>query len=59
MFPATGPVVVSEYTGLPWTAPEFRRWWRKIARACEIPDAVRNMDSRFAGSDAEDDGEDE
>jgi hypothetical protein len=25
---------------------EFRRWWRKIADACDIPKNVRNSDSR-------------
>lgn len=46
MLPASGPIVVSEYDGLPWDATEFRRWWRQIADACGIPKAVRNMDSR-------------
>lgn len=44
--PTHGPIIISEVTGLPWTNYEFRRWWRKIARACGIPDQVRNMDSR-------------
>ena len=44
--PAKGPIIDSELTGRPWAAPEFRRQWRKIARACGIPDAVFNMDSR-------------
>jgi hypothetical protein len=41
-----GPVIVSEFDRLPWTAPEFRRWWRLVANACGVPKAVRNMDSR-------------
>jgi hypothetical protein len=40
------PVIVCEYDGLPWTASEFRRWWRKVADACGIPKNVYNMDSR-------------
>jgi hypothetical protein len=44
--PSSGPIVISEWDKLPWTAPEFRRWWRKVADACKIPKAVRNMDSR-------------
>jgi hypothetical protein len=44
--PASGPVIVSEWDRLPWTSPEFRRWWRIVADACGIPKAVRNMDSR-------------
>lgn len=44
--PASGPIVISEWDKQPWTAPEFRRWWRQVADACGIPSAVRNMDSR-------------
>jgi len=40
------PVIVSEYTELPYTAHEFRRRWRIIARAADVPDRVYNMDSR-------------
>jgi hypothetical protein len=45
--PASGPIIVCEYTDRPWTTHEFRRWWRKVADACEIPKAVKNMDSRI------------
>ncbi len=44
--PARGPVIVSEATGLPHNAWEFRRLWRDIARSCGIPDHIYNMDSR-------------
>jgi hypothetical protein len=44
--PSSGPVVVCEFSRLPWTSYEFRRWWRKVADACEIPKEVKNMDSR-------------
>lgn len=44
--PKSGPVVVSEHDGLPWTGPEFRRWWRILADACGVPKSVRNSDSR-------------
>lgn len=44
--PKTGPIIISELTGIPYTAAEFRRQWRVLARACGIPDKVRNMDSR-------------
>lgn len=44
--PTNGPIVVSEFDDLPWEAIEFRRWWRKVADACEIPKSIRNMDSR-------------
>lgn len=44
--PASGPVVISEITGLPWTNYEFRRQWRKVATAAGVPPTVYNMDSR-------------
>lgn len=44
--PAKGPIIVSEFDGLPWEAIEFRRWWRKVADACRIDKKIRNMDSR-------------
>lgn len=44
--PVSGPVIVSEATGLPYVAWEFRRLWRGLARSCGIPDDVFNMDTR-------------
>jgi hypothetical protein len=44
--PRRGPVIISEHSGLPYTAPSFRYLWRTIARAAGIPDDVRNMDTR-------------
>lgn len=44
--PLTGPLIVEERTSLPWRNHFFRRKWRDVARACGIPDAVKNMDSR-------------
>ncbi len=44
--PTSGPLIVNEQTGMPWKAANFRAAWREIARACGIPDGVRNMDSR-------------
>jgi len=46
LLPASGPIIVSEFDKLPWTAIEFRRWWRICADACGVPPTVRNMDSR-------------
>lgn len=46
MLPAAGPIIRSEFDKLPWTGPEFRRWWRIVADACGIPKTVKNMDSR-------------
>ncbi|MCK1568987.1 hypothetical protein IVB08_34580 [Bradyrhizobium sp. 173] len=45
----SGPVIVSETTGLPYLAFEFRRLWRAIARDAGVPDNVFNMDSRAGG----------
>jgi hypothetical protein len=44
--PASGPLIVNEQTGVPWTAHNFRVAWRAVARACGVPDGVRNMDTR-------------
>lgn len=44
--PTKGPIIISEYTGLPWKASKFRRHWRKVAGYAGIPKTVRNMDSR-------------
>lgn len=41
-----GAVIISEITGWPWSANEYRRKWRKVATACSIPKNVFNMDSR-------------
>ena len=41
-----GPLVVDEKLGAPYTAERYRKWFRQIARAAGIPDAVWNMDSR-------------
>lgn len=58
-FPATGPVIFSEVSEVPWVPGEYRRWWRKLARQAGIPDAVRSMDSRAGAiSEATDAGAD-
>lgn len=44
--PTSGPVIVNEFSGLPWVDSEFRRKWRIVARAAGVPDHVYNMDSR-------------
>lgn len=49
MLPASGPVIISEWSELPWTAVEYRRWWRRLADECGVPREVRNMDSRAGG----------
>jgi hypothetical protein len=44
-----GPVIVSERTGHPWTAQQFNRAWRKVARAAGVPDEVWSRDMRAGG----------
>lgn len=46
LLPASGPVIICDTNGLPWTDNEWRRKWRKVATACGIPKDVWNMDSR-------------
>jgi hypothetical protein len=46
LLPTSGPIMICDTNGLPWTGNEYRRKWRKVARACGIPDDVWNMDSR-------------
>lgn len=41
----TGAIVKGEH-GLPVRARSYRKWFRQIARAAEIPDTVWNMDAR-------------
>jgi hypothetical protein len=44
--PKTGPIVICEASGIPWSASEYRRKWRIIADMVKIPKEVRNQDSR-------------
>jgi hypothetical protein len=44
--PTSGPVIVFERKGMPYTAHDYRRFWRKAADMAGVPKAVRNMDSR-------------
>lgn len=46
LLPASGPVLINDVSGLPWTSNEYRRKWRKVADACGLPKNVWNMDSR-------------
>ena len=57
--PASGPIIVSDVSGLPWYPAEFRRTWRLLARRGGIPDNVWNMDTRSGAiSEATDAGAD-
>ena len=46
LLPASGPIIINDVTGLPWTGNEYRRKWRLVANACGVPKNVWNMDSR-------------
>jgi hypothetical protein len=46
-----GPMVVCEYSGLPWKTSEFRRKWRKVADKAGVPADVKNMDTARAEDD--------
>lgn len=43
---AKGPVIEYEATGRPYSTPQYRQTWRKLANACGIPKNIRNQDSR-------------
>lgn len=53
----TGPIIISEKIRVPWRAGEFRRYWRKIARLCDIPNDVKNRDSGMNDSDLDTDSD--
>jgi hypothetical protein len=46
--PKKGPIIVSEWSGKPWSAAEYRRWWRRLADAAGVPKSIKNMDSSRA-----------
>lgn len=57
LLPASGPVIIDEYTGLPYAVVRFRRKWREVATAAGVPTNVFNMDSRAGAiSEATDSG---
>lgn len=47
--PLTGPIILNELTGYPWSGNEFRRKWRLVADKAGLPKEVRNQDSRAGG----------
>ena len=57
--PASGAIIISESSGVPWHGVEFRRNWRLAADKAGVPKAVKNMDSRAGAiSEATDAGAD-
>jgi hypothetical protein len=53
----SGPVIVCEYSNLPWSTAEFRRKWRIVADKAGVPPTVKNMDSNRVNPDEGDDEE--
>jgi hypothetical protein len=47
--PASGPVIICETTGYPYSTAEFRRIWRVIAKQAGVPENVKNRDSTPPG----------
>jgi hypothetical protein len=46
--PRAGAVIKSEDTGKPYLSHAWRRTWRAVANAAEVPSTAENRDSRFA-----------
>jgi hypothetical protein len=53
--PSSGPVIVYEKTGRPYLTHQFRRVWRAVATAADVPKTVMNMDSRSGTAGESDD----
>ncbi|GIQ73220.1 hypothetical protein [Bradyrhizobium sp. RD5-C2] len=48
--PTSGPMIVCEPTGRPYSPNEFRRKWRLVANKAGLPDNIRNADNIRAES---------
>jgi len=46
LLPASGPIIICDTSGLPWSDNEWRRKWRKVATLCGVPKGTFNMDTR-------------
>jgi hypothetical protein len=49
-YDTSGPLIICEPTGRPYSTAEFRRKWRLVAGKAGVPDNVRNSDSIRAES---------
>jgi hypothetical protein len=49
----TGPMIICEFSNLPWSHNEYRRKWRKVADKAGVPTGIKNMDSARPESEAE------
>lgn len=55
--PTSGPIILNEDTGLPFTAHQYRRLWRGVADECGVPADVRSMDTRAGAISEADEAE--
>jgi hypothetical protein len=44
--PRSGPIVLNDISGLPFSTSEFRRKWRLVANRAGIPNNITNKDSK-------------
>src|SRR5262249_23708155 len=44
--PMSGPIIVCETIGRPWSYQKFGEAWRKMAKAAGLPANIQNRDSR-------------
>jgi hypothetical protein len=59
LLPTSGPIIISESTGLPYATENFRKTWRENANLAGVPTTIRNMDTRAGAiSEATDAGAD-
>jgi hypothetical protein len=59
VLPASGPIIISESTGLPYATENFRKTWRENADLAGVPKTIKNMDTRSGAiSEATDAGAD-
>jgi hypothetical protein len=47
--PRSGPLIICDINGWPWSTSEFRRKWRLVAKRAGVPEIVKNRDSVPAG----------
>jgi hypothetical protein len=41
-----GPMIICEFTMLPWSHNEYRRKWRIVANKAGVPKSIKNVDNR-------------
>lgn len=48
-----GPMIICEFSNLPWTTNEFRRKWRMVANKAGVPKSVQFSDSARSEEESE------